>query len=168
MGKRTENIHAIQKENCHTCFQHIQSEIQEKLKVKSKDSPNQLARSKLEPQPKGPTSRDPGGNREPRDSLQPLLKKISNLEEGVEKLEGEPRKWLFQGQLGEAEDCRLSSDNPWRPRGRKRCCRLGGSWARADGTDLVMSTKGSVTSWCRVLKSPQDPNHHGRCQYERQ
>lgn len=55
---------------------------------------------------------------------------ISNLEEGSEKLEGELRKWLFQGQMSEARDLRPSSDKACHPRARQRCCRLGGSWAR--------------------------------------
>lgn len=63
-GKRTADIHAFQRENCH-----VPLEIQEKLEVKSKDSPDQLARSKLVPQPEGLTSRDLSGKKAPRDSL---------------------------------------------------------------------------------------------------
>lgn len=96
---------------------HMQSEIQEKLEEKIKgiswQDPNYHHGLKARPAVRRHHVMAP---------IQSLLKTTSNLEEGVEKLEGEPRQWLFPGQPSEVRDCSPSSDRPSHARGRKPRC----------------------------------------------
>lgn len=93
---------------------HMQSEIQEKLKEKTKASAGKIQTTTM--------ARPAVRRHHVMAPIQPLLKTTSNLEEGVEKLEGEPRQWLFPGQPSEVRDCSPSSDRPCHARGRKPRC----------------------------------------------
>lgn len=135
MGKRTAGVHAFQGKTAllasgtYNWKSKKNSKKNQRLQLISWQDPNYYH---------GPKAKPAVRRHHVMHSLQPLLKTISNLNEGVEKLEGEPRKQLFQGQPSEVRDCRPSSDKPCHPRRRKPCCRLGGSRACAGSTDLVM------------------------------
>lgn len=87
---------------------------------------------------------------------------ISNLEEGSERLEGELRKRLFQGQMSESRDRRPSSDKPYHPRARQ--------WCLAGRKPSALT---APASWCPLRAAwppdahfsspPKDPNQDGRC-----